>query len=79
MKNFHFKTRNTRIVETFKSIVENFESTNIFLKNITTISFCFVDTNEKIFVENFELIEIIIDIETNNFVEIDVIFKKNRK
>ena len=68
MKNFHFKTKDARTVETFKSIVEDFELTSICLKNITTTSFCSVDTNEKIF-------EIIIDVKID-IAEIDVTIEK---
>ena len=70
MKNFHFKTKD------LKSIVEDFKSIDIRLKNITTISLCSVDTSEKIFVENFEFdAKVIIDIEVNSFVKMNVIFE----
>ena len=48
---FHCKTKD------LKSIAINFEAINTCLKNITTTSFCFVDTNKKI----------IIDIEIDDF------------
>ena len=70
IKNFHFKARN------LKSIAIDFEAINTCLKNITTVSLCSADTSKKIFVENFELIEVIIDIEVDDFVEIDMIFEK---
>ena len=54
MKSFYFKTKDARTVETFKSIAEDFESTNICLKDITTINFCSTNTSEKI----FEIIEV---------------------
>ena len=61
-----------------RATVENIESIDTCLKNITTINLCFIDTSKKIFVENFELnvVETMIDIETNDFVEIGVIFEK---
>ena len=63
MKNFYFKARSLR------STIENFKSIDTRLKNIITTNFYFVDTSEKIFVENFEFVEI------DNFVETNVIFK----
>ena len=62
MKNFHFKTRNARL------IAEIFESNDICLKNITTISFCLTDTSEKIF-------KVIIDVEID-IVAIDITIEK---
>ena len=70
MKDFHFKTKD------LKSIAIVFEAINTCLKNITTASFCSADISEKIFVENFELD--VIDIEVDDFVEIDVIFEKSK-
>ena len=62
MKSFYFKTKDAR------SIAEIFESNDTCLKNITTASFCPVDTSEKIF-------EIIIDVKID-IVAIDVTAEK---
>ena len=70
MKNFYFKTKD------LQSTIEDFKSIDTRLKNITTINFCFADTNEKIFVENFEFdAKIVIYIEIDDSVETNVIFE----
>ena len=55
--NFHFKASDLR------SIVEKFKSTDTDLRNITIVNFCFNDTSEKTFVEDFKLnvVDAIID------------------
>ena len=68
MKSFHFKTRDARTAETFESIAEGFESTDTSLRNITTASFCSVDTSEKIF-------EVVIDVKVD-IAEIDIAAKE---